>query len=307
MKILEYKYPRVGSCDVPSAIALGFFDGVHKGHRVLLSECVRIAKEEGLTPAVFTFPAEDMAIKGREARIYSTEEKLRIFAEAGIELVILADFSSVCRVCPESFIKDILVGDLSCRVAVSGADFRFGHRAEGDHKLLKAKMEECGRHTLICDMECVELPCGERIEISSSAIRKYMADGNISTANLLLGSPFSILSPVKHGRGAGRGLGYPTINTELPTGVPLARGVYITDVIIGGERHRALSNVGVCPTFGKREEHIESFILDFVGNVYGEYVRIEFLEYLRPEMEFSGKEDLISEIKRNIVSAKEYI
>ncbi len=298
--VIEYKYPSENIAAADRAVALGFFDGVHIGHRALLSECVKRAKEAGLIPTVLTFPAETLGIKGEKARLYSTEEKLALFEECGIMQTIVVDFDSVSGLAPEDFVTRVLISDLGTRVALAGENFRFGHRAAGDASLLVRLMRAAGGDAFIHDMESYTLPSGERVTVSSSRIREHLLLGEVAEAAHLLGAPYRIYGEVVHGNGMGSSLGFPTVNTELSEGTPLMCGVYRTELVTRGGVYPALTNVGTCPTFEKRRIHAETFIPGFSGDLYGERIEIRFLEFIREERQFASPEELTREIKRNI-------
>ncbi len=283
------------------AIALGFFDGVHIGHRKILELTLGASKEEGLTPAVFTFISEASDLKFGGDRLYSTEEKLSLIEECGIEEVIIADFSLLRDMSGEEFVKDFLVGALSAVLTVSGMDFRFGRGAKyGIEELSSLMIETGGRAIVSPDVKI------EGMRASTTYIKELLKRGRIKEANLHLGAPYFIRTVVEAGRGVGRALGFPTINSPLGVSKSiLRRGVYVTETIIDGTSYMALTNVGVCPTFAPRREHIESYILDFDGDLYGKEVKIVFREFLRDEIRFSSENDLILQIKVDINRVKE--
>ena len=300
MRVIEYKYPSATLPSATRAIALGFFDGVHLGHRALLRECVEVARDEGLVPTVLTFPTEAMSIKSAAPRLYGTPEKLKLFEECGILQTIIVNFDSVAGLSPVDFVTRVLVGDLGARVALAGENFRFGHRAEGDADMLVRLMSASGGRAYIHKMEECTLPSGERVTVSSTLIRELLSRGMVEDANLLLGAPYRILGTVIRGNGMGTSLGFPTVNTDVPEDSPLCRGVYRTELCVGGNSYPALTNVGTCPTFTERKVHAETFIPSFSGDVYGEAVEIRFLEFIREERAFASPEELTREVKRNI-------
>ena len=272
-------------------IALGFFDGVHIAHRDLFSIGQKYAREHGLRFGVFTFPAES-EIKPGVKRLYTTEERLKIFEELSVDFTVLRDFSSIIDMPPREFVRDFLIGTLNCECAVAGYNYRFGKDAAGDAALLSSLMEENGRKAIIREALTYEGRC-----ICASEIRGLLSSGELKLANTLLGSPYRISGRVIHGRGVGRGLGFPTINTEIAqTRAELKRGVYRTAVPIGGRIYTGLTNIGVCPTFSPRDVHAETFLLDFDGDVYDENLTVYFLDYLREERRFKDQNELIMQI-----------
>lgn len=289
MKIYEY-IPGRQIDTKATAIALGFFDGIHIAHRRLLERTREIAKAENLVFAVFTFPSEDN-FKGEEA-IYSTEQKLSILESLGVEAVILASFKSVSEISAQSFVTDSLISDMRCRAAVAGYDFRFGKGAAGNAEQLASLLSSSGAKCVIEKEMKID---GEKI--STTRIKALLKEGRVEEAKKILGAPFFIKSKVSHGLGLGKELGFPTVNTELTSGrVPLRRGVYRTAVEISGRLYSSVTNVGTCPTFEERTEHSETFIIDFSETVYEEEIRIFFLGFLRDEKRFLSKEELILQI-----------
>ena len=300
MKIIEYKYPAAAVVGLaPLAVCLGFFDGVHLGHRALIADTVKRARSAGLVPAVFTFPSESRMLKRGAARIYNTEEKLSIFEELGIELTVICDFESVSALTPEQFVREVLCRDLGACLALSGEDFRFGHRAEGDSKALRELMKACGGEAVIRKTEYVRLK-GGRVQVSATLIREYLSRGDVETAARLLGAPYRIRGEVSHGDGRGGSYGYPTVNTPISEDSPVALGVYHTRVSLGGRVYTALTNVGRCPTFGERAVHAETYILDFCSDAYGEIAEISFIGYIREERTFASADELKAEIDKNV-------
>ena len=283
-----------------AVIALGFFDGVHIAHRELIQRTVEIAKKENLSPTVFTFTAEG-AIKSDTPRLYSTEERLTILSDLGIENVILVNFKDIAGFEAEDFVKTCLIDHFGAKAVVAGYNFRFGKGARGNREILAALMSEAGLRAFITE----EITFGEKT-ISSTLIRSYLAEGKIEIANRLLGKPYFISGVVESGNHVGKKIGFPTINIPLRKGyVQLGRGVYLTAVKIGEDFYRGITNVGTCPTFDERQMHTETFILNYSSEIYGEEVQIYFLEYIREERKFESPEELREEIGRNMRWAME--
>ena len=273
-------------------MALGFFDGVHVAHRQLLSVAKKTAKERSLPLAVFTF-AGDSGIKSDSARLYTDKERMLLLDECGVDVVILADFKSVSVIDKDLFISEVLMGTFMTRVAVCGYNFAFGRGASGNAAYLSERLSVLGGECITVD-ECT---LGEE-RISTTRIKELIAKHDMEGAARLLGAPYFISGSVEHGKGMGKGLGIPTVNTPLTDGAQtLPHGVYASALIVDGKTYRALTNVGKCPTFGVREAHAETFILDFDRDLYGRSVRIHLLSYLRAERSFSSPEELISQIK----------
>ena len=299
MNIYEYT-PGKATGLRDAVIALGFFDGVHIAHRELIQKTVEIAKRENLSPTVFTFTAEG-AIKSDAPRLYSTEERLTILSDLGIENVILVNFKDIAGFEAEDFVKTCLIDHFGAKAVVAGYNFRFGKGARGNREILTSLMSEAGLRAFITE----EITFGEKT-ISSTLIRAYLAEGKIEIANRLLGKPYFISGIVESGNHVGKKIGFPTINIPLREGyVQLGRGVYFTVVQIGDDFYRGITNVGTCPTFDERQMHTETYILNYNNEIYGEEVQIYFLEYIREERKFKSPEELREEIGRNMRWAME--
>ncbi len=291
MKIYEYKLGEgldIGRC----VVALGFFDGVHLAHRELIKAAKEKANSLGALCAVFTFPSECGLLKNASPRIYGTAEKLKIFEELGIDACIIADFMSISGLSAEDFIKNVIIRDMGAVSAVCGYNFRFGKGASGNTELLSKVMSLAGLEAFILD----EYTYKGNV-ISSSTIREYISAGDVKTANELLGGELFFTGAVMHGRGDGRGFGFPTVNTALPEYRQLPRlGVYKTRIPIDGIDYIGLTNIGVCPSFGERQVHLETYILGFKGDLYGRELDIYLQDFIRDEKHFSSKEELIMQI-----------
>ena len=290
MDIKSYRYPEklnIGKC----AVALGYFDGVHIGHRELISLLVREAKAEGLKSYVLTFEDNLAKTKKTQSIIYNTEEKLRIFESLGVDGVIVADFSSISGLSPESFVYDVLIDSLGVELAISGYNFRFGKFAAADSSRLIELMEDKGKRSLVLSERRVD---GK--PLSATVIRELIGEKRLDEANKMLGIPYYVEGTVERGLGLGTGFGFPTVNIPIRETSPLASGVYRTAVKIGDRLYTGVTNVGSCPTVKEREIHTETLIADFDGNLYGQNIRIYFLGYLREERLFDSVDELRDQI-----------
>lgn len=288
-KMMVYEYEP--GCVLPrgAVIALGLFDGVHTGHRLLLDTAKRISAQRGLTFSVFTFRAESLKKGG--GVLYSTEEKLRLLEGLGVEAVILSDFGTLSGVDASDFAKRLLVTEMGCEVAVCGFDFRFGSGALGDAELLFSLMRECGKSCVIEEEHTLD---GEKI--STTRIKALLCDGDVGRAREFLGIPYFITARVEHGRGEGRGLGFPTANLTSHGLLHLRRGVYSCIVRIGDKLVGGVANVGTCPTFDERGIHAEVNLIDFEGDLYGEKLEVFFISFLREERRFEDSKALTMQI-----------
>ena len=278
-------------------IALGLFDGVHVGHREIIKRAANEAKRLSLPCAVFTFK-RDKKLKGG-VRIYSDSDRIKLIGECGADEVILASFEELSSLSAEDFVKDILIGELGCAVAVSGADFRFGRGARGDVAELSALMGAAGLSVIT-----VEDVLFAGVKVSSSDIKNLLLSGDVKGAARLLGKPYFVTENIRHGMGLGKEFGFPTVNTDIgEDAIELPHGVYATEIEIDGRVYPSLTNVGKCPTVGERVAHRETFILDFDREIYGERVKISFIDRIRAEKKFSSVEELKMQIKLDINTA----
>ena len=274
-----------------SVVALGFFDGVHVAHRELIRLARAKADAMGLPLCIFTFSGES-GIKKTALRLYTDKEKAQIFSQLGADVTVSFDFGAVKDVCAADFVADILLSLLAARVAVFGFNFRFGKGAAGDARLLCNLLHAAGAEATVVTEYCID-----GITVSSSVIREHIEKNEFADAARLLGTPYFITGEVKRGMGLGDRLGIPTVNTEIPPSRLCAeRGVYATAAEVSGRIYPAVTNVGSCPTFGDRDVHIETHIIGFDTDVYGENIKVYFLEKLRGEKRFDDENELIMQI-----------
>ena len=290
MEIRRYSYPEKLNIQ-NTAVALGYFDGVHVGHRELISLLVREAKAKGLQSYVFTFADSLSQTKKTQSIIYNIEEKLRIFESLGVDGVVVTDFTSVAGLSADDFVGKVLIEALGAEIAISGYNFRFGKGAVGDSKRLVELMESYGKSALILSEQRIN---GNTL--SATVIRELMASNRLDEATRMLGAPYSITGTVEKGLGLGKVYGFPTVNLPLRDAFPLNVGVYRTAVLVDGKLYTGVTNVGTCPTVQEREIHAETFIADFDGDLYGKTLRIYFLGYLRPEKRYESIEALKEQI-----------
>lgn len=281
-------------------IALGFFDGVHKGHGALLRRVTERAAALNATPAAFTFDTHpESLILGRATPLLSTiEDRTDLMRRLyGIRDVVVAHYDREMMKTPwETFITHTLLRDCGAVHVVAGHDFRFGYRGEGNPQRLEAKCHELG---IGCDI--IHPVVQEGITISSTYIRTLIAQGEVARAQAFLGHPHTLTGVVHHGKKLGRALGFPTINLTLPDGLIVpALGVYATRVWVDGQSHMAVTNIGRRPTVDDGDAlSVEAFLLDFDGDLYDKSVRLEFFKFLRPEQKFPDLDALRAEVQKN--------
>ena len=290
MKIIEYYYgqtPDISEC----VLALGYFDGLHLGHRKLLLAARSEAKNRGLSFGVFTFATGEHTKPGAK-KLLSDATKASLLERLGADFVIFADFPSIAGLEAEKFAKEVLYQTFKTRVAVAGFNYRFGKGALGDAPLLSSVMKSLGADVIILDDFRLD---GETV--STTGIREALLRANLSLVNRYLGYTYFIPGEVMRGRKVGTKLGFPTINTSFDKSIASPKaGVYSTVTVIDGAAYPSITNVGVCPTFAPREKHLETYLFDFDGDLYGKKANIHFIDYLREEKRFSDEKDLIMQI-----------
>ncbi len=282
-------------------LALGFFDGMHIGHRGLLDLAKQRARALGLAFAVFTFPAEDVAVKKSALRLYDTPKKLSLLSSLGVDVVYMCELSAVADTSPRDFVQGCLATDLRAHTTACGFNFRFGRGASAGAEDLARYMKELGRESITVPAMLHE---GELL--SSTAVRAHLLRGEVECAAAMLGAPYGICGRVESGDRRGRTLGFPTVNIPLSDDrLILCSGVYATVTRTDAGVYPSVTNVGSCPTFGAREVHAETHLCDFSGDLYGKDVEVEFLARLRDEKIFSSQEELIMQINIDKTSAME--
>lgn len=290
----------------PTVVTLGKFDGLHRGHELLMKEVMRYGKLINLKTVAFTF---DIPPKNKIERISgkvltTNEEKEHIFEVAGIDYLIECPFTQeVMCMQPKAFIQWICES-LNMKCVVVGTDFCFGHKRAGNFQTLKMYEKEFGYKTIV-----VSKMQEDNRDISSTFIREEIAKGNIRKANRLLGYEYFVKSYVVHGNKIGRTIGIPTINMELPTEKLLPpNGVYVTRVKIGNENYIGVTNVGSKPTVSDSGIIVvETHIVEFSDDIYEQIVVVEFLDYIRCEQKFASLEELKAQMQKDIAYAKRYM
>ena len=282
-------------------VAVGKFDGEHRGHQKIIATMLTVAREQGLKTAIFTFGTPPAAVVSgqRRPQILTNEERRERLHQA--EYPFDAEIAAMDG---EDFVREILLGAMRMRAIVGGEDLRFGKAGAMNAEKLRALGERLRFSVCIISKETAG---GE--EISSTLVREALADGDIRKANLLLGMPYTAEGVVQHGNGIGnRILGFPTINLLLSAGKLLPRrGVYQTETVLpDGRTFRSITNVGTNPSV--EQDHLshrlrlESFLLDFSGDLYGTRIRLRFLKFIRPEKKFASLTALKQQIMADLSS-----
>ena len=281
-----------------SAVTLGKFDGIHKGHQKLMKK-ILAKKEQGLKSVVFTFgqmPGTVFYGKGRT--ILTREERKQHLEAMGIDYMVECPFvPEIIQMEPEDFVKKILVEQLNVKYIAVGPDFRFGHNRRGGCSLLKEMAAQFG-----FEVEVVEKECLEDKVISSTYVRHMLETGEMEMVQKLLGYPYYVSGTVIRGHAIGRTIGIPTINL-LPDDEKILppNGVYLTKTIFGEEEHFGITNIGVKPTIsGEEAKGIETHLFDFEGDLYDRELTIAFYAFERKERRFPSLEELKEQLKKDI-------
>jgi riboflavin kinase / FMN adenylyltransferase len=269
----------------PRAVAIGSFDGVHRGHRAVLDA----ARETGLTPTVITFDPHPRIALGNKVELLTTlERRLELLGEAGAEDTLVAAFTpELQRLEPEEFAERYLRA-IGAGAVVAGEDFRFGVRRSGD----LGTLERLGFSVVV----------PEEVEgVSSTAIRAALGEGDVVAAAAMLGRPFELDGIVVAGDQRGGTLGYPTANLKLEPDLAVPKyGIYAGEAL----GHRAAVSIGTNPHYGGTERRIEPYLLDFVGDLYGKRLVVELWQRLRDEAVFESEDELVAQIARDVEATR---
>ncbi len=291
-----------------TAVALGYFDGIHLGHKAVLKKAVE-AKDRGLTPAAFTFSSTPKS-KDKNSQLLTYQEKVAMLDKLGIEVLYILDFSELKDYSPERFVTDIIKKVFNADEVFCGFNYHFGKLGAGDTETLKA----------LCQIEkigvtvCSPVKLGDTV-VCSTEIRNALKNGDIKKANLLLGYDFGLKSESVKGNGIGSKIETPTINLNFEKGIILPKfGVYASKVTIDGKIYTGVTNIGIKPTVGNRNlPNCETWLPKYSGdNLYGKTIDVRLKEFIRPERKFDSLDELKAEIKNNgsraleLLGGKEY-
>jgi phosphoribosyl 1,2-cyclic phosphate phosphodiesterase len=287
-----------------SVIAIGNFDGIHLGHQRVLAYCIALAKETGAVATAVTFEPPPLKVLRPEMaplRISTNQQRMAWFEALGMEAAVVLPFTmELARLSPEDFGDEILVRQLQVRAVVVGDNFRFGHRQAGDVKFLREMGMRNGFDVIVHEPVVLE---GE--VVSSTRVRKLIAEGNVTHAARMLGRAFALTGEVVPGTGTGRKFTFPTLNLAAEQELLPARGVYVTRTVLDGElnSHRSVTNVGMRPTFNGTRLTVETHLLDYSGNFSPKRIEVRFWKKLREEKKFAGPEELKAQIAKDIARA----
>lgn len=285
-----------------SVIALGNFDGVHKGHIKLIQKAIENAKKLNIKSSLLLFNEHtDNLIKvGKKDIITTNKTKFEILDSLGVDIIYLINFTKeFMSYSPIKFLDEFLAKNLKIKGVVVGYDYTYGYKKSGDVKFLNENK------SLFETIEVIEQISYDGEKISSSLIRKLIEAGKIKEANFLLSRPYKLIGKIIHAKGLGKKMGYPTANLELIDNFVIPKfGVYDTDIIVNGKKYKASTNIGTNPTVEHDGIKIEAHILDFDKDIYGEIVELELLDFVRPELKFNSIDELFKQIAKDVLVTK---
>ncbi|WP_335985864.1 bifunctional riboflavin kinase/FAD synthetase [Glycomyces sp. MUSA5-2] len=298
-----------------SVVAIGVFDGVHRGHAALVRTAAKAAAEREARCVVVTFdphPTAVVAPHAVPAQLASVDRRIELLESLGVDAVCVLPFTKeLSQLSPEYFVRHVLVGGLHAKAVVVGENWRFGHKAAGNVETLAELGVEYGfevlPQTLTADTVPMDGSQASPTEVySSTRVRKLVAEGDVAAAAEVLGRDFGVEGTVVHGEGrGGTALGFPTANLDVPAGMAIpADGVYAGWFCRGSQRLPAAISVGTNPTFQGSARTVEAYILDFDGDLYGEHVRLDFTARLRGQVAFTGMEPLIKQIETDVADTR---
>ncbi len=282
-----------------SAVAIGKFDGIHKGHQALLTHILK-QKESGMRAVVFTFDPPASVFFGKEGdkELTTLVEKRKFFQQLGVDVLIEFPINhETAGMLAEDFVKEILAKQIKTAYIAAGTDLSFGYKGLGDSSLLKQMSKQFGYQVQIID----KLFYKER-EISSTYVREEVEEGHMESVRALLGRPYSISGTVEEGKKLGRRLGMPTVNLyPLKEKLLPPKGVYYSQTIVQGKPYRSITNIGQKPTVNDTSAiSVESYLYDYSGDLYGEEIETQLFAFKRPEIKFESVEALKAQMMTDI-------
>jgi riboflavin kinase/FMN adenylyltransferase len=290
----------------PTVLTLGVFDGLHLGHQLIMKTVVERARVTKGVPTVITFEPHPRAVLHPESApplLQTLDQKIEALAVLGIEQVIVIHFNQAfSQIRAEDFLRSIVCGRLQAKEVYLGRGFFFGHNREGNIDLLRRVSQQLG--FFADEVPEVRLR-GKRI--GSTVIRQLLIEGRVNLARRMLGRPYGVEGPVERGAARGVNLGFPTANVQPHNRVIPRRGVYVTATLIEGQWRRSVTNIGVRPTFGDATEpSVETHVMSWSGDLYGDVVRVRFLHRLRDEKKFGSIDELKRQIERDVTRAHRF-
>jgi len=287
-----------------SVVTIGFFDGVHRGHQQIIRTAVERGRRAGQPTVLLTFDPHPSEVvrPGTHPKLLSTpRHKAALIEQLGVDVLCVVPFTpAFSRRSPEQFVQSVLVDALRASAVVVGENFTYGAKAAGTLSRLRATGAELGAQGGF-DVEGVPLLRDDGLTLSSTFVRRCVADGDLGAAARVLGRPHRVEGVVVRGDARGRTIGYPTANVELTAyaAVP-ADGVYAGWLVRGDERLPAAISIGTNPTFAGRERRVEAYVLDFAGDLYGEHVALDVAEQLRRTETFASVQALVEQMRHDV-------
>ena len=290
----------------PAVLTLGVFDGLHLGHQLIMKTVVERARAAGASPTVITFEPHPRAVLHPESApplLQTFDQKMEALGVLGIEQTIVIHFDEkFSQVRAEEFLREVIVSRLHAKEVYLGRGFAFGHNREGNIDLLRRVSDQLG--IIAGEVPEVRLR-GHRI--GSTRIRELLQQGRVNLARRMLGRPYGVEGPVIRGAERGAQLGFPTANIYPHNRVIPRRGVYVTATLIEGRWQRSVTNIGTRPTFESgAASSVETYVMNWSGDLYGNVVRVRFLHRLRDEKKFGSIDELKSQIERDVLRATRY-
>ncbi|MEP2937569.1 MAG: bifunctional riboflavin kinase/FAD synthetase [Gilvibacter sp.] len=298
----------VSSNSKPTVVTIGTFDGVHIGHTSIIDKLLKIGKKTDCEPVVLTFfPHPRMVLQPDVPikLINTIEERTTLLKTLGVAHVIVHPFTlAFSRISAMEFVRDILVEKLGAKHVVIGYDHRFGRNRNANIDDLR----EFGK-TYGFEVHEISAQDINAVTVSSTKIRRAIEQGDVKTASDYLGYHFSLSGTVVKGKGIGKGLGYATANLKVEEAYKIIpkKGVYVVQAILDGNMHRGIMSIGTNPTVGGTEQTIETFFLDYQGDLYDEHLTLQFLAYIRDELHFDTTQQLTTAIAQDEQFARDYV
>ena len=303
MRIIRVDLSGLHKTNKPICACIGYFDGLHRGHQKLLAETVEMAKKYGCETGMITFePDPWVVIKGMQKvkHITTMRQRINMAVEFGMDNIILLEFTrDMSELPPMEFIEKAL-GCLNLKGLVCGFDFHFGYHGDGDPAFLK-------EHAPF-EVKVIEPVNDETGKISSTRISQCIVEGKVDEANEMLGYRFTMEGKVVHGKHRGTDMGFPTANLQYDAEYLMPKnGVYAALVEVDQKYYQAMVNIGINPTFNDLDAiSIEAHLLQYYGDLYGKWIKISFCKYLRREMKFRSKDNLIMQLEQDLRNVRQY-
>lgn len=289
----------------PTAVAIGKFDGFHRGHRELLQQVLQ-TKKEGDLSTIFTFdPPPEVLFGMRQAKEITTKEEKRIiFEKMGVDILIEYPLNEIsAAISPEEFVREVLKERMNMSYLAAGYDLSFGHKGAGNAQLLRKLAPE-----LDFELKIIDKVCEDGREISSTFIREEVEIGNMEHVTKLLGEPYMVIGEVVHGAKLGRKIGMPTINI-LPQKEKMLppKGVYYSKTVIGEKEYKSITNIGEKPTVSDEKQiGVETYLYEFDQDVYGKNAIVKLLKFKRPEKKFTDLDELKAQMLSDINDGRQF-